>query len=534
MAAKGRGRIGERGLKPFTAGLVALIVISVGCYFGFTKANPLANNFKMSAAFKDVNDLKKGSPVRIAGVRVGTVTEVEGVDEQSELGEKGAGAIVHMEIEDKGLPLHKDATARVRPRIFLEGNWFLDLTPGSPSAPTMEEGEVISVARTSSPVQFGDLLDTLQSDTRQDLQIVLDEYGRALSNGGAAALNRSIDYWKEAFRDSAIVNEATLGTEEHDLSNYLKGAQKFAAGLDRDPQALQNLLTDLATTADAFASEEANLTAAIHELPNTLKVGRSALGELNDAFPGMRRLAVALRPAVRSSGPALDAQLPLVKQLRGLVSRRELRGLVADLEDIVPDLVELNEGGVDVQKELRLLSSCSNNVITPWRNDKIQDAQFPASGPVYEEQVKFFPGIAAESRNFDANGQFVRSLANGVENAYPLGDGRFGITGLPIEGVNPPKASGVPPLNKDVPCETQLPPDLRTNPEAPPEAIKINHRSVPAEVVAAQRAKAVEWLRREIKTRGLTDLKLPAEVPVLKPDQIKQLTVALPKKAGGR
>ena len=34
-----------------------------------------------------------------------------------------------MEIEDKGLPIHKDATLKIRPRIFLEGNFFVDLSP---------------------------------------------------------------------------------------------------------------------------------------------------------------------------------------------------------------------------------------------------------------------------------------------------------------------------------------------------------------------------------------------------------------------
>ena len=34
------------------------------------------------------------------------------------------------EIDDKGLPIHKDATAKIRPRIFLEGNFFVDLQPG--------------------------------------------------------------------------------------------------------------------------------------------------------------------------------------------------------------------------------------------------------------------------------------------------------------------------------------------------------------------------------------------------------------------
>src|SRR3712207_355532 len=93
---------------------------------------------------------------------------------------------------------------------------------------------------------------------------------------------------------------------------------------------------------------------------------------------------------------------------------------------------------------------------SPWRNDKVPDEQFPASGPVYEEQVKWLPGIAAESRSHDANGQYVRTLANGSNYASPLENGRFLISGAPLQGFNPPKAvNGPPPLRADVPCETQ-------------------------------------------------------------------------------
>src|SRR5690349_10868861 len=107
--ARGRGRIQDRGMKPFTVGLIALVVICVGIYFGFTKSNPFSSGFEIQAAFKNVNDLKKGSQVRIAGVKVGKVTKVEGIEQDSELGRKGGGAIVHMEIDKTGLPLHADA-----------------------------------------------------------------------------------------------------------------------------------------------------------------------------------------------------------------------------------------------------------------------------------------------------------------------------------------------------------------------------------------------------------------------------------------
>jgi len=510
-------------LSTFGAGVVAIVVIAVGCYFGFTKSNPFADRFTFTAAFSSANDLKVKSPVRVAGVEVGKVTKVEPVKAG---GPDGAGAIVTMEIDDKGLPLHDDARLKIRPRIFLEGNWFVDVQAGSPSAPRLKDGGRIPVQQTAKPVQFGELLTSLQSDTREDLRVVLDEYGRALANGGAKGFNRSIRHWEPAFRDSSIVNEAMLGLEAHDLSGYIAGADKFARGLDRSPTQLKALVTDLARTAEAFASEDRNLTAAIAELPRTLIAGRSALADLNAAFPPFRRLIADLRPAVRSSGPALDATLPALKQLRGLVSRPELRGLTRELRSTVPHLAELNVEGVGLQKELRLLSSCSNEVVVPWRNDKIDDPNFPASGPVFQEQVKWLPGIAAESRNFDANGQYVRSLANGASYAYAAGQGRYFVTGLPLQGVNPPKVDEQPPFNGDTPCETQAPPDLRTNVQAAPKVTEIDYTlpAVQAALAAAQ-DRATKWLKEEL---GEVGVELPVAETPLDVSQLPSLDKAKP------
>ena len=476
-------------------GLIALAIMLVAIFFGFTKYNPFAERFEFAAAFKTSNDIKKGAAVRIAGVNVGKVTEVVAGPDGS--------SVVKMEITDNGLPIKEDARLKIRPRIFLEGNWFVDVTPGSPSAPALEEGETISVAQTSAPVQFGQVLTALQSDTRQDLQILLHEYGRALEPKGAEGYARSIKYWEPAFRDSAIVNQAMLGTEEHDLSNWLRGADRFARGINRDPEALKALLTNLAVTADAFASEEARLSAAIDELPRTLAAGRSALGDLNVAFPPLRRLVADLRPTVRESGPALDAQLPLLRELRGLVSGPEARGLVRDLGHVVPDLAELNEEGIGLQRQLRLLSSCTNEVLSPWRNSTVKDPVFPASGPVFQEQVKWMPGIAAESRNFDANGQFVRSLANGFNFAYVGADGARFLTGLPLQGVNPPPVDSRPPLRRGVPCETQEAPNLESIPVDPPEQMRIN-RDTDAfrELWDAGLDKALRWAQRDVERMG--------------------------------
>jgi phospholipid/cholesterol/gamma-HCH transport system substrate-binding protein len=501
-------------------GLVALVIVAIAVFFGFTKSNPFANPYELKAAFENVNDLKPRSPVRIAGVNVGKVEKIEPM-------EGGTGAIVTMHLKDEGLPIHEDAQAKVRPRIFLEGNYFVDLRPGSPSAPVMEKGDTIPVQNTAAPVQFGQFLEMLQSDTREDLRTVFREYGKAVNGEGGRGFNRSIKYWEPAFKNSAVVNDATRGIQEHDLSGYLRGARRVAEGLDRDPDALKGLITGLAETAGAFADEQENLSATIRELPTTLRVGRRALGALREAFPPVRRLAREMLPTVRTSGPALDAQLPLVRQLRGLVSRPELQGLVKDLRPAVAALNDMNREAVPLTEETRLTGSCNIHVLHPWNETEVPDETHKPAGPIYQEASKQFVGLAAESRSFDANGQYVRSYAQNANYASATGDGRFFFTELPVMGVQPPKAPRTPEYRPDVDCETQEPPDMRTKVQAPPRQVKINQNAPgAAERRARVHAALKDWMRDELKRSDLGDRYTLSDEP-LKASEIPQVAKAV-------
>jgi len=490
-------------------GVAGVVVIGVLVFFGWTKANPLSSPYEVRAAFETSNNLRPGSPVRIAGVDVGKVTEVE---------RSGGGALVTLEIDEKGRPLHADATAKIRPRIFLEGNFFVDVTAGSPSAPELEDGGTIPVQQTATPVQLDEVLTALQSDTREDLQVLLHEYGKGLEGAGARGFNRSIEHWEPAYRDTAIVSEAMLGETGHDLSGYVEHAGATAAALDRNREQLKSLVTDFHTTAAAFAREEANLRAALGELPRTLRTAMPALAALNRSFPPLRALAVELRPGVQNSEETIDVSLPFVRELRGLVSEAELRGLAADLRPTVPDLAALVERSIPLYRQVRRAASCQNEVIHPWSMDTVPDKQFPAQGRVYEEAPKPLPGLAGESRSGDANGQWFRVLAAGGKNLVTFKPGVFGTTPEPLLGANPPKPQKRPPLDADAPCETQEPPDLRSNPAAPPPQRQVD-TSTPAfrERYTQARAKAVDWLRRQLRIEGLEDLLEVVEEDVTEP-----------------
>jgi phospholipid/cholesterol/gamma-HCH transport system substrate-binding protein len=466
-------------MSTFTAGVIGIVVIVVLTYLAFTKfANPFARPFTIHAVFSSANGLRPDSLVRIAGVNVGKVEGVSAVPGCRDVAKnrtRCAAADVTMTIDEQGLPLHTDATFRIRPRIFLEGNFFVDVSPGTPEAPRAPDGYTFPIQQGVEPVQLDQVLTSLQADTRRNLQILLRQYGIAVKRGGPA-YNASIQYWLPAYKYSSIVAHDALGIEPHDLSSWIAAQASVARALDAHPQSLQSLITDFNTTAAAFARENVALRSAVAELPQTLAAAIPAFNSLNAAFPPVRALARALIPGVRSAGPAIDATLPFVTQLRLLVAPSELGGLSADLAVAVPALAKLTSETIPLmQNGVRPASSCLATVVYPWSQLTLTDPHFSAANgfpprKVYVEAVDYLPGLAGESRTFDANGAYIRVLLTAGSLTYSLQPGVLGQAVAPLVATQPtlPPGDKRPPLAPGVPCETQPPISDLSAPTGPP------------------------------------------------------------------
>jgi phospholipid/cholesterol/gamma-HCH transport system substrate-binding protein len=491
-------------MPPFRAGAIVIVLTVLAVYFAFARGLPWTHHYEIKAVFNESVNVKERQPVRIAGVDVGKVVKVRHPEPGKALVE------VTMRIDDDGRPIHRDAQVKIRPRLFLEGNWQLELSPGTEGSPELADGGTIPLAQTASPVQLGQVFAILQKDTRENIRSIFREYGSALEGQGAAGFNRSIPYWEPAYRDSAVVEDATLGIRPHDLSGYLSSAGRVARGLDRSPEALRSLITDFDTAAGAFAREKGNLETAIGELPRTIRAARPALAALNDAFPPVRRLVTDLRPAVRESGRTIDVSFPFIRQTRGLLSPSELRGLVADLRPTVPNLARLTRDTTPLFERLREAGGCENNVIDPFSNDKIPDPAFPATGKVYEEAPKPLPSLSGESRNGDANGQWFHVLVSAGDYTVNIGDDlkgnpQFAQAYFPVLGSQPPTPKARPPLRPDVPCETQQPPDLRTNAGPGDPVVAKGLPNTPKAKLESQQAlnRAVRFMRKDLRREGL-------------------------------
>jgi phospholipid/cholesterol/gamma-HCH transport system substrate-binding protein len=469
----------------FQIGLIAIVLTFIAFYLAFTKTIPFASHgYQLKAVVQDAENIRAKSPVRISGVDVGEVSDVQHLTGAN--GDGQDAAVVTMDLKDTALPVRQDATLQLRPRLFLEGNLFVDLHPGSPSAPELHSGSVIPENQTSSSVQFDQVLTSLQAPVREDLQVFLKEFGGALDKyGGAKGFQESFRTSPAAYEYTSQVNQALLGTQPGDLAGFVSNLDVVARELNSNSTELQGLITNLNTVSGDFAAHQASLRDAIVELPKALAVGRPALFKLNQDFPALRAFAREALPGVKAANQALDYANPWIGQLRQLISKNELRGLVEDLRPTVPDLAALSHESLPFLEQSRALASCFNNVVIPWSNTRIPNSDSdPAAAKVYQETAYGFTGVAGESRSGDANGQEFRVLGGGGPNTIApfsspdLGGPLTGVSPFSFIGSQPSKESSAKtPFRPDVPCETQDPPNLNSD-VGPAPTTKASGKSV--------------------------------------------------------
>jgi virulence factor Mce-like protein len=479
-----RRRDGNRERSPFQVGAIGLAVITVLIYLGFSKDIPFVGEpYQLKAVFSDAQNMSTRSPVRIAGVEVGQVTKVEPFSGDSDL------SVVTMKIKDSGLPIHKDAELRIRPRIFLEGNFFVELDPGSPSSEDLADGSTIPATQTSGSVQLDEVLTSLQSDTRADLQKLLRGYGAAvngepgpgedadqdpITRGQTASesLHDSIRTAPQALKGLAIVNDATLGTELHDLSTLIGGQARISKALAAKEEQLKSFVTNFNRTMAIFASEQDNLRLTIHELPRVLEAAGPALDKLNAAFPPTRAFAREILPGVRATPEAINASFPWIRQVRALVSPAELQGLVNDLRPSIDDLAQVTNDSIRLLPKVDDVSRCFTENVLPTGDVVITGPPgYPHTTGVenYKEFWQSQVSLSGESQNFDGNGQYTRFQPGGGDQTFSTTNTRIG--GAPFFtnpnlapiGSLPKYPAKRPPYRRDVKCHNNAIPKVNEN-----------------------------------------------------------------------
>jgi virulence factor Mce-like protein len=453
------------GMHPFWVGLIAgglAIFVFYLAYSGWNPMDPLGSPgrlLKVQVA-SGQGLLLKRSPVRFAGVDVGYVTAID-------RGPEGT-AIISTKLEDNAPPVHADAAAKVRPRTFLEGNYFIDLQPGSPSAPPMADGGTIPIARTSIPVQFDQVVSIFTRDSREQLRTGLRQLGNAFGPDAIKSFNKAQPHFAPGFRYLATAARSFRGTQPHDMSEGIRAVAETNAAIASNLPALDSVVRSFSTVAAALADEQDSLGATIGELANVIRATRPSLSAVDDAIPETRDLIAAARPVLRETPPVVNRSMPFVKQANRLLRPRNLPELTRRLSPAVRTLASFAPDGAATFRELQPIVRCVNDAVVPTLFKEIDDGVLTSGEPVYRELFSSFLGLASASQNFDGNGFEARFHSgfgdNLLQTRIPsVGETLFASAEEPILGSTPELPDEQPPFLDEKSCVGTPAPDLASD-----------------------------------------------------------------------
>jgi phospholipid/cholesterol/gamma-HCH transport system substrate-binding protein len=321
----------RKHLRDFVAVLgIVVVALGIAVYilsqqdFRFPLIEETPKRVAMEIANAQAVQPGQGQTVRVAGVRVGRIADVEV--------EQGL-AVVEMEIDPRYEDLiREDATALLRPKTALK-DMFVEVSPGT--GKVLDEGGRISVRNTLPDVDPDEIYSALDADTRPYLKLLIAGAGKGLEGRGGD-LREVFRRLEPVHKDLARVMRATARRRSA-LKRLIHRYGLLMTEVGRHPQEIRRLVTSSGSVFDALAGEEKNISAAVAQLPGALRASERALAEVRTFAPALQSSLESLRPAIRRLDETNAAVTPFLRATTPIL-RDEIRPFVRAARPFTDDL----------------------------------------------------------------------------------------------------------------------------------------------------------------------------------------------------
>jgi phospholipid/cholesterol/gamma-HCH transport system substrate-binding protein len=308
--------------------LTAVLVVAVGGASGFAW-----QRYELKTTFADVQGLKTGAVVRIAGVEVGKVTGVE---------LSGAGVEVRLSIKKENQPrVTTDSRASIGSMSLL-GEPLIDVSPASTGTP-LKNGETI--ASVKPPVQFSDVAASANegivtaTSLLKDIRAGRGTVGKLFTD---EALYREVNAFVESANAvTASINHGrgTLGKMVNDPKAYdelnaaMVNLRQMVERINNGEGSIGQLLKD-----DKLAKSLTTTSANFEQVSGRMTKGDNTVGKLltdKELYDRLNSMADRLDRLTRSlnEGEGTAGQLLHNKEMYDNMNSaaNELKGLIADI-----------------------------------------------------------------------------------------------------------------------------------------------------------------------------------------------------------
>jgi phospholipid/cholesterol/gamma-HCH transport system substrate-binding protein len=439
-------------------GLLLFLWLSFG---GTVPFNP--QGYRVRIAFPNAEELATQADVRIAGVSVGKVVE-------KSLDPQGNRTIATIQMNNQYAPIHQDARAILREKTIL-GETYVDLTPGSPSAPTVPDGGLLPRGQVQHAVQLDEIFNAFDPTTRHAFQVWQQELATAV-RGNDQNLNDVLGNLPTFTADATDITRV-LDIEHAAVVNLVRNGGTVFAALSQNQAALRNLITSGESTFGTAAANNNAIAATFHVFPTFLTQSRLTFDKLKSFDLNADPLLKELVPVAQDLGPTFHSVRVLSPYLQRLFAN--LGPLITVAKTGLPAYAEVLRGlehpGCAQNCLLGALGPFLEqlNPILTWlslHQQLISDFISNGAGPIAATTTSFAGnGVGHYLRQFGPTGPETLSFAANREpgnrgNTYPPplwlsqsfnADGKFpGDWGLPAwdcnnTGGQHPSSSAPPP-----------------------------------------------------------------------------------------
>ncbi|MCZ0729802.1 MCE family protein [Mycolicibacterium iranicum] len=285
-------------------GLV-MAVLTAFLFLVFSDTRTGAAN-EYSAVFKDASRLKSGDTVRVAGIRVGTVKDVELQADRSVLVTFDA---------DKNTVLTTGTQAAIR-YLNLVGDRYLELVDTPDSTQIVPAGGQIPEDRTAPAldldVLLGGLKPVIQGLNPEDVNGLTTSLIQILQGQGGTldSLFSRTSSFSNSLADNNQVIEELIVDLRTVLDTLAKDGDEFSGAIDK----LEQLVSGLSADRDPIATAITSLDNGTASLADLLGRGRAPLANTVDE---LNRLA----PLVDNDLDRLDATLQRLPEIYRKLAR---------------------------------------------------------------------------------------------------------------------------------------------------------------------------------------------------------------------
>ncbi len=322
----------RKSLRDFIAVLALVVIASAVSYYILQEQRlriPVLEEkpFELKAEFETAQGVVagQGQTIRVAGVRVGDVAQVELVDGR---------AVVTFAIDREYLPIYRDSTMLLRPQTGLK-DMFFQLDPGTRAAGEFDEGDTLPVANTAPDVNLDEILAALDGDSQSYLRTLVVGLGRGLE-GRDRDLGKVLAALGPINRDLDQLS-TEVAKRDDNLARLIHNLNILTKGVGQQDEDIATLISASNSTLGAIAEQDPDVQRATDVLPDALGATRDALSVADEFGNELGGSLEALRPFARNLTD-MNIALRSLGERTTPVLANQIRPLVRAARPVVPDL----------------------------------------------------------------------------------------------------------------------------------------------------------------------------------------------------